>query len=149
MLFLGRHLFSSLVNCHRVWQDLGPPEPTTSACGQGPKAAEPALPRNATTAAAQATTPLLWPTVLYVCHRARHHVEGHMWASAMWLPTQEVLGRGREMASGLVPQPWAPRAWVLGPRPSPSAPSQSGRWQSSSPLPPLPAATPESWQWWM
>lgn len=49
-------------------------------------------------------------------------------------------------AWGLAPRPRTPRAWALGPWPSPSAPSRSGRRQSSRP-PPLPPATLESWQW--
>lgn len=76
--------------------------------------------------------------------RPGSHAERRTWVLAARLPAREARGRGREKASGLAPRPWTPRAWALGPRPSPSGPSRSGRRQSSRPPPRLPA-TLESW----
>lgn len=53
--------------------------------------------------------------------------------------------QGKRKGLGPCSPALAPRAGALGPRPSPSAPSRSGRRQSSHPPPP-PPATPESWQ---
>lgn len=121
------------------------PSPLPAPPGQDLKDVGPAASRNATAAAAQAATPLPGPAVLYLQHRTGRQAESCTWAPAARLPAREAQGRGREKASGLALPPWAPRAWALGPRPSPSAPSRSGRRQSSRPPPP-PPAIPESWQ---
>ena len=62
-------------------------------------------------------------------------------ARGNWPPASSA-GGGREKASGLAPRPWVPWACALDPRLSLSAPSLSGRRQSSRPpVQPPPAAS--------
>ena len=134
-------LFSSQVQCRGVRRAL--PSPLPAPPGQDPKAAGPKEPRNATAADAQVTTPFPQPAVLIYStgpRSTRKAASGHR-------PHGFHSGRHRagEKTSDPAPWPWAPRAWALGPRPSPSTPSRSGRRQSSRP-PPLPPAIQESWQ---
>lgn len=83
------------------------------------------------------------PCFIYSTGPGRH-AERRTWVLAPRLPAREARARGKGL--GPCARPWKPRAWALGPRPSPSVPSRSGRRQSSRP-PPLPPATLESWQW--
>ena len=148
MPFLSDFLFSSQVHCRGVWYRPAPLKPTTGASRAGGPESSGACtaPQCDCGSCADRHTPAWAPWCFIYSTRPGRHAERRTWVSAARLPAREARGRGREKASGLAPQPWTPRASALGPRPSPSAPSRSGRRQSSRP-PPLPPATPESWQW--
>lgn len=118
------------------------PRPPPLPPGPYPKAAGRAQPRNATEAAVQTATPLPQPAKIYSTGpgATRKAARGHQPHS--FQPRRREVG---EKASRLAPGFWVPWVWADDPRPSPSAPSRSGRPQSSRPRPP-PPATPESWQ---
>lgn len=145
MSFPGGYFISSQVQRRGVWQGPGPPEPTTGASRAGSEGCGACrAPQWYCGSCAGRHTPPAASRALFTpwdpAPRGRPHVRSGRTAFSPGGTRQ-----GKRKGLGPCAPALAPRAWVLGPRPSPSTPSRSGRRQSSRPPPP-PPAIPESWQ---